>query len=71
MSDCYNFNCPFRVNYLPTSCTRCDSVGCYNCKPFPGYYWYSDSTGDYIVEIESNRIDYDSVNTEIRDDESN
>ena len=28
--DCYNYNCSFRFNQLPTSATRCDCIACPN-----------------------------------------
>lgn len=42
--DCYNYNCPFRYNQLPTSKTRCDCLACPNRSDYFGYIISSNRT---------------------------
>ena len=52
MMDCFNHDCPFRVNET-SSCNRCDCIACPNRSTIP-YSIFSNRTltNEELVELE-------------------
>lgn len=59
--DCYNYNCPFRYNILPTSKTRCDCTACPNRNDSTGYFASNQTlTKEEVEAIKKRKMAEDS-----------